>query len=370
MTEEEVPMRGLTSRDQERLDWWLDAARSADLAQLEAEQSSDYPQRRARHVRALAGAIKSAPERQVERASRRFWTFAAAAGIALAASATGLHAWLGDEPTTVAVDDDSASLRRVVGKVIATSTDGSNAIVGEDARIAPGTEVSTAGQASASLDADRARVDLSSATTLRLAQLDPATQVFDLEVGRVDVSVPKVPGEPRIIRVRTSDTIVTVHGTVFSVEVNQVDDKPITTVGVTRGLVSVKHAGVEVMLRPGDTWNSAVGMNPAQTVEANPDATEQTDAADKDEGASAAADDVAPKVVVRASRPKAPAVSSDLAEQNRLFSQALRARDGGDDKRAVATLERLLSSYPNSPLRTTAQTELAAAKKRLSTRAD
>jgi hypothetical protein len=398
MTDEEVPQRGLTSRDQERLDWWLDAARSADLSPLETEQDTEYPQRRARRIRSLAAAIKTAPEKQVARTSRRFWTFAAAAGIALAASATSLHGWLSsgqlsdaqlsdaqlsnaqktdeqsDEASVTAVDDSAASLRQIVGKVIVTGVDGSNAVVSENTKVRPGAEISTAGQASVSLDADRARIDLSSATTLRLAQLDPLAQVFDLQVGRVDVSVPKVPGESRLIRVRTSDTVVTVHGTVFSVEVTQVDDKPITSVGVTRGLVSVERHGVSAVLRPGDRWSSLDGLRqnsaPIDGDSANNNGVrpERGETTAKPASPAPRSDRLEPQRG-RSLRAKT-AEASDLAEQNRLFSQALRSRDVGDDKVAVATLERLLASYPGSPLRSTARSELAAAKKRLTARAD
>jgi outer membrane protein assembly factor BamD (BamD/ComL family) len=54
-----------------------------------------------------------------------------------------------------------------------------------------------------------------------------------------------------------------------------------------------------------------------------------------------------------------------LAEQNRLFELAMRARDRGDDREAIQQLRQLLNAHPDSPLKSTAQVELSQAARRL-----
>lgn len=393
----------LASRDNERLDWWLDAARNADLSEFErgsvsgqsasgqsvsgqsvsgqsasgqsasgqsasGQQRTAQSQRRAAHIQQLSDVISAASAQRTRGVSRRLWVFAAAAGLALVTGALALGMWSARDTGAVAVaseaEGETASLRQVFGKVIATQADGKNRVIGPDTHVHRGDEISTTAEAFASLEAGAARVDLSSATTLQLEELEPETQVFRLNAGRVDVSVPKVPGRNRLVKVTTENAIVTVHGTVFSVEVRHEDRKPITTVGVTRGLVSVDLAGERVMLGAGESWNSRDGRSAEQVpppvnpvAEASVELTEET---------------VVPRARVVRRVPAAPASvqaskasASDLAEQNRLFGQALRARDQGDDAAAIAHLRQLLGEYPGSPLRTTAQAELGSAKKRL-----
>jgi TolA-binding protein len=53
-----------------------------------------------------------------------------------------------------------------------------------------------------------------------------------------------------------------------------------------------------------------------------------------------------------------------LAAQNRLYQEALDARNAHDDARAVALLGELLTKYPESPLRQEAQVERLRALKR------
>jgi len=51
---------------------------------------------------------------------------------------------------------------------------------------------------------------------------------------------------------------------------------------------------------------------------------------------------------------------STLDHQNELFSSALAARRAGNDARARALLEELITRYPDSPLVSSARRELAA----------
>jgi FecR protein len=416
--------------DQQRLQGWLDAARKGqDVG--EPEHSVGAPgsgvntdgvvqfgerQRRTRHLRALAELIRSAPLQRLRSRRERWGAMgaAAAAVLALGLGGTALTGWPGADPVAASESAEApneaalANLRQVVGKVIATHPGGQNRVIGADTAVAPGDELSTAAEAFASLEAGKARVDLSAATTLRLTELDATTQVFHLQAGRIDISVPRIPGEQRLVRVTTADAKVTVHGTVFSVEVRQDETGPVTTVGVTRGLVAVERAAGandgEVMLHPGESWNSRSGrLSRAADLPKGPAAGPSETGSSSEAGGPASASKAPSKGRARATsrvngvRTAEPGPSpvpetrgalagnetpaepgndvSDntarrtekgaLAEQNRLFELAMRARDRGDDRAAAQQLRQLLSAHPDSPLRSTAQVELSQANRRL-----
>lgn len=372
---------GLDGEDQQRLDQWLDVARSFDTSELERRVSEVYPQRRSRHVRQLVGSIKMAAESARARKSARWrWSsVAVAAGLALFIGSGGYAytaGWWTGSGDQGAHASGRASLRQVVGKVVATRHDGKNQVVGQDTAFRAGDEISTAARAFASLEGEVARVELSGATTLQLHRLERSTEVFHLKSGRVDVSVPEVPELEREVKVTTADVVVTVHGTIFSVEVQQGEVGPVTNVEVSRGLVSVERNQQRVMLSAGQRWSS---LHPEQTrsrteanaespeavpaeVPAQPETPAQPEALALQSRSTEAR--LKPRPVPVRPVPVAP-TPSDLAEQNALFEQALRLRDRGDDRGAVVRLERLLGQYPTSPLRTTAQVELSNARKRL-----
>jgi hypothetical protein len=412
----------------QRLQTWLDAARRGQDSALEAASSAgatgptgdgvvDFAdrQRRARHVRALTELIRRAPLQRL-RARRDRWTLLGAAAAAVFALGVGGAALFGGSDGSIAksaagVDPAGAevagvnakdaaedaegatrvsgNLRQVVGKVIATQPGGENRVVGPDTPVVAGDELSTAAEAFASLEAGKARVDLSAATTVRLTQLDATTQTFFLQAGRVDISV-RVPGEQRLVQVTTADAKVTVHGTVFSVETKMDELGPVTTVGVTRGLVAVERVAgarvgeeTSVMLHPGESWNSragrltsALGAVKATDADHGTGAKRATSAARMARGSRSAVlksntevralhevDTSTPSTESEANSAKKP--NSELGEANRLFELAMRARDRGDERGAIQNLRQLLSAYPDSPLKGTAQTELTQATRRL-----
>jgi FecR protein len=367
---------------EQELEQWLTPLRDEYLhgealsRELEARDEDEQRARRSRQVQHLAQLIRKVPEQQQAQQRQRKWTlFAAASVLALVGTSAVLsalpreiasviptaaapaHTPESEQATQPAAQTSSApagaSLRQVVGRVVATRADGQPELASINAGFAAGDEVSTTADAFASLDVGRSRVDLASASTLKLLRVGRLEQAFQLNAGRVDLSIPRVPGESRLVQVYTADTVVTVKGTVFSVEVVHRDERVTTVVQVTRGLVAVLTRGQEHLVHPGETWSSAPPSEPfasepavrAGRLKHGAAANKQSAAALKQNATDAAA--------------------SSLAEQNRLFARALEARDAGDDARARAILDDLIRRFPMSPLRSSAMVERSTIIKRL-----
>lgn len=247
------------------------------------------------------------------------------------------------------------------------SHDGASSVVadGTDQRLVSGDELSTLATTEAKLVLDSgAVVQLSSGTRLRLSHVGTRPESIHLALGRVFVRVPHLGPSGRFV-VSTPDASVTVHGTAFTVEVSN----GATRVTVTEGEVGVRSDSDSAVLHPGDSWTST-GKDAAVKKAAPSSAV----ATKKDEPAPKAESEVAlsakPKTPPSkpAAMPKSAAVSADsaadqpkdqtdLPEQNRLFSSAVAARKSGDDARAVAILDQLLSRYPNGLLAPEARVE-------------
>jgi hypothetical protein len=283
---------------------------------------------------------------------------------------------------TVAARSQGLILRQVVGKVIATHEDGSDVVLSKEMSLDEGDQISTTAEAYASLELEAGtRVDLASATTLESVH----GRELVLRVGRVDLNVPKVPGvAPRLV-VNTPDTQVVVRGTIFSVEVEGTGAALVTAVGVTRGAVSVFHDGQERLIEAGRMWSSAAPTETSPLFESDRGLDNDTGATvgtvSEPEGENAGPVEapavVKPRAGRRAKSEPAPvaeqpeakvdsAQTSNLSQQNRVFARGLRARDQGDDRRAVYWFDQLLRRYPNSPLAESAERERTAARARLS----
>jgi FecR protein len=203
-------------------------------------------------------------------------------------------------------------------------------------------------------------------------------QRYELKVGAVRARVAKlVPGERFIIA--TSDTEVEVHGTAFRVAVVPADPAcgggTITRVSVTEGVVSVRRAGVEVRVTPGQVWpercdestSAAAATGPAAGARprgrggllkaalrtsagiASPSATAAPVVTDAPEATTPSVAPSAP-VVAAPPVPSSPLTRSELAAQNDLFGVAVRAKRRGQGTQAVRIFERFTRQYPASPL--------------------
>jgi ferric-dicitrate binding protein FerR (iron transport regulator) len=153
----------------------------------------------------------------------------------------------------------------------------------------------------------------------------------------------------RAVIVETPHVEVVVRGTRFDVEVEpaSASSGTITNVSVARGTVAIlRHGALVASLSAGERWSSA-----SRTLAPLPTGV-------GDSVASAP-----PKPALSTRKPAVPGevappeVSGTLAEENRLFQEALEARGRGDHARAVDSFGRLLGRYPRSPLAEEAQAE-------------
>lgn len=177
-----------------------------------------------------------------------------------------------------------------------------------------------------------------------------------LELGVLQVHVPKLP-KGAIFSIRTPNAVVSVHGTAFSVEVMKSgpSEVPQTRVIVTEGVVSVQHAGHESLLDAGSEWTSAVA-NPLVAGHDAPSASKPgpfkpASSTKPSEGRQADREPFAsPEHNAGNVRGASGVDPTELANQNRLFAEAMSARDRGDGAHAVALLDDFVSKYPACPL--------------------
>lgn len=371
-----------------------------------AEDIDAAEARRARLVPALAGAIREAGARRERDAARRRALGAVALAAAVALGGVGAWRWLSpagststsgaqlaaapshgsgageapprSEPSAAASADPVrgaadharvATLRATAGDVVVKHAGRSSvASAGAEVALEAGDEVATSPDARALVQLESgAVVEAWSASSVKLfppsapaapgAQAEPGERVA-LGAGRISVTVPVLePG--RSFRVLAPSAEVVVHGTAFDVAVTgdaAAAEPLVTSVSVTEGLVSVRHTGDEIFVRPGERWLSSA-----------PDATSATASADEPPARAAAPRAPAKPAPLGAAPAPANAreAASQLADQNRMFQAAMAAKRRGDDRAVVQTLDLLLARYPSSPLAQEARVERMRALGRL-----
>lgn len=151
--------------------------------------------------------------------------------------------------------------------------------------------------------------------------------------------------------VTTPDSEVEVRGTHFQVTVVPPDEACgqglVTRVAVSEGVVVVRSLGHEIRVEAGHSWPLGCPERTASPVRSMPErgaasvkrAAGHTSPA-KDESAAS----VSP---------------STLATENDLFSAALKAGRAGDRREAVELLDVLLTRFPQSPLKQSAESARA-----------
>jgi hypothetical protein len=310
-------------------------------------------QRRGQVVNALSRAIRENADRQ-HRRSRTRWVV----GLGLAASvALGIGVAAHVRRASVDASQASAIVAEVQGAVVVTESGQSRVLShGSSLTLHAVGEIETAPDAQAEIHSQKSLVHLSPDTKLTVPQATSVEERYRLALGHVDVSVDKDSRITRSVVVETPNAEVVVHGTVFAVGVAPRAQHTVTEVSVTRGSVWVLANGVQVaLLGPGQHWsseNNVVGAPPAPQLPATP-ALLNAD--------PAPSVTTAPRALHREPT-AAEAKASTLAEQERMFQEAIDARNRGDDPHAVELFTRLVARYPNYE---EAEVQLFRAQKRL-----
>lgn len=314
------------------------------------EEPKRAEQRREQVVAALSRSIRATADRK-RRAlrTRLVW------GLGIAAS---LAVGVGFTARARQRDSDAASAFSTVfelsGAVVVTES-GESRVLSDGSSFPLRTlgEIETAPESRAELRSQKSTVQLAPATKLSAPRSSLLEERYRLAVGRVEVSVDKDSRFTRSVVVETPDAEVVVHGTVFSVGVTSHGKQTVTDVSVTRGSVWVLQHGVQVaVLGPTQHWSSD-----AETTSSAPAVTAPVPTVD----------DATPPHE-RTLRPLrnagsvSDAKASTLAEQSRMFQEAIDARNRGDDAHAVELFARLLARYPSYE---EAEVQLFRAQKRL-----
>lgn len=307
--------------------------------------------RRERMVGAIGRSIRAAQSRR-ERAA----IVGRGAAVTLLAASVALGVWGATRdvrepaPAPAAHARSGLVLRSVSGKIALSSKDGQGVAPAPGAVLDGGGVIKTDQLARAELGTDKSRLVLHERGELAVTSASATEERIELRSGRVDVAVEKHVHPERSVIVETPHAEIRVRGTRFEVQVAPRDGSPdpITDVGVTQGQVVVLQRGAVVAwLGAGDRWSS----QPARDV-VKPSAVPEAAASS------------------RGPRPARPSASSaepagTLAEENRLFQEALEARGRGEHARAVELFGRLLARYPGSPLTEEARAERFRGLRRL-----
>lgn len=285
--------------------------------------------------RTLEGAATTRRRRR-----RALWTtatLAAAAGIALFVSSRFPFA-----PSKQAAQ---ASLLRVTGDVELRASANEPSRSGRvGMQLEPEVELRTASGSSAALAlATGAHVSIGPSALVQLPEAPERTPAerIRLGAGHIALSVPPLPAG-RTLAVVTSNTTVTVRGTRFSVDVVFTSGELVTSVAVEKGRVEVESSGRHAWLGPGDHWSSRTAA-PASTTAGGTEVPEAP-------LVLTPARPVAAAPGARPSSTPAPVEQSSLAEENRLFEQALRKAQAGSARDALADFDRFVREHPRSPL--------------------
>ncbi|HEX9296570.1 MAG TPA: FecR domain-containing protein [Polyangiaceae bacterium] len=300
---------------------------------------------RDRIVARMSAVAKSLP---LERARRRrnFAIAAIAAAFAVTLGAAALRVFP-DRPLGVTV---------VAGEVRLVGPATRGLAPGETARLSAEGDLTTSAHAEARLLTENGiDIEMFENTRLGLADLQPRSDTLHIDAGAVRCHVPRL-APKQTFSVVTPDAQVVVHGTVFRVDVRHEGTASRTSVRVEEGEVVVRHATGEVTLRASESWTHD-GMAEAGT--ASPPVDAEANQNGEPPKASAS-----PRTGGR----RAPEISQPspgtLDQETRLLRSALAAERSGDFAGAAASLELLVSRYPQSPLLPDARAALARVRMR------
>jgi hypothetical protein len=319
---------------------------------MSVEDENVVASQRARVVPSIAAAIERAAAGRRKALLRR--RFVAGLSVAAAVACTfGIGRLLvghhGPAESAIAAAAKGSDVRALTGVV--TLVNGNGPVTVSRANVEVGDALSTAADARAELRlTDLVLAELGGSSELAVVTPTASAHRLRLDRGHIRAKVDERPSAAPKLVVETPNVDVVVIGTVFQVDVvpGRAAGEFVTTVGVTKGRVVVRHGAMQVAsVAAGQSWSSgAVAITP-QRVEAPTAATPVR---------------VGPRRQIAAgARPLRPGT---LAEENALFQGAVDARNGGDDRAEADRLGALLNRYPGSPLAGEARVERMRALQR------
>lgn len=323
------------------------------------EDPEQVERRREQVVAALSRSIRATAERKRRATrSRVLWGMGIAASMALGIGFAARARQNSAEANAV-----FSTVSEVTGAVVVTENGESRVLAsGSEFGLRTQGEIETAPEAQAALHSKKSTVHLNPATKITVPRITPVEERYRLAVGRVEVSVDKDSPITRSVVVETPNAEVVVHGTVFAVGVSSRDKQMVTEVSVTRGSVWVLQRGLQTaVLGAGQHWSSDAEPANGAGVPAATSAVASAPQAPADGAVGHREAREAPvRVATRAT--SAEAKTSTLAEQSRMFQEAIDARNRGEDARAADLFARLLARYPSYE---EAEVQLFRAQKRL-----
>jgi ferric-dicitrate binding protein FerR (iron transport regulator) len=323
----------------------VDVTRLLSESVRDAGDVGTLPEARSEAIAKLADALRARA-----RARRRRRLLGAVALVAAVAVMIGGGVVAFRREHSFAGGADLGRLQQPVGS-LSVERDGHPSTLGASGVVPEGTDLRTPANAEARLDfLSGTRLVIGGGTHVRLLEQSKRKR-FALEAGSLSAKVAKLARDERFV-VATTDAEIEVRGTEFRVSVVAPDpacgEGTPTRLEVAEGVVSVRHAGSETLVAAGEVWPRCrvVGIAGASPPAPEPPRDVRP--------AAASARSSAPAPIVThppaASEPTVTASNTPLAEQNDLYSRAMQERREGRADAAVASLDRLIATYPDGPL--------------------
>jgi hypothetical protein len=317
---------------------------------------TDAETRAARRERIVAriGEVLGEPRGIRRPGARRRWVYVTG-GLALAAGAAGLLSREAAAPVPTQTAPDALHSVALRGPVLCQTGGGEWATCHTEA-ILPGASLKTLEKAAASLETEAGvRLELGADATLLLTDIGPSrpkTRVT-LREGRLSVRVPPLVAGAQF-SVVTPTATVTVHGTAFTVEVDEGTEEPSRTcVRVTEGTVSVRHAVGEQRVSAGGSWGCDRRARAESPRSESPPAASSRGTSRQTASAARGSSSMTSS-----------AERSTLAVEAQLLQTALGAERRGELALAEKTLVSLLAAFPNSVVAPEARAALDRVRRR------
>lgn len=329
------------------------------LAEHDPVPTSASAETRAKHLAAMEVAIR----RRHRRVIVQRWSVGAAAAAALIVGGAWVDGSFFHSSATDARSVGTHSVVAVAHGAGVVVTDGTNTrALGADATLQAGESLRTPTHASTALSfATGTRIDVREESEFAISSLG-AMERFQLRRGSMHARVAPLHAGERFV-INTSDAEVEVHGTSFRVDALSAptgcEVTSSTRVVVDEGVVSVRHAGVQVFVRAGSSWPTECAPSAAHSTEAP--ATTPASGIPVTSHHLAHANVASPSVEGVADTAATDSTStthaSTLALENDAFADAVALRREHRTGEALAAFERFVAEHPRSLLVESARIE-------------